>query len=179
VPKHTAGYPRWLARGFLAAAALFWCAWIASHAWPSARAAGRFGAVLGDGVFGTVVGSTPIRLVRSPFSSRPAWSSTRATLAIVDWARSRWRPTYSSSAALLTPAGATFTLRGVWVPLWPLAAAFTVAALWTGRLARRPLAPGGCPVCGYSLTGLTIDTCPECGQVVIVRDAMPAVHARR
>jgi rRNA maturation endonuclease Nob1 len=33
-----------------------------------------------------------------------------------------------------------------------------------------------CPACGYSLSGLRSDTCPECGGLVHPREQAPSLH---
>jgi hypothetical protein len=51
------------------------------------------------------------------------------------------------------------------VPPWFLVCVSAVLpVLWILRRKRKP--PGRCPACGYSLTGNTSGTCPECGTPV-------------
>jgi hypothetical protein len=59
--------------------------------------------------------------------------------------------------------------RRLLIPFWPLVTLLAIlpAAYAIGR-ARHCLRirSGGCPTCGYSLTGNTSGTCPECGTVM-------------
>ena len=60
-----------------------------------------------------------------------------------------------------------YTTTYVNVPLWFL---FLLIALPTGWLFwsdHKRKKPGHCPSCGYSLTGNTSGTCPECGAVAV------------
>ncbi|MEX2219614.1 MAG: hypothetical protein WD749_12745 [Phycisphaerales bacterium] len=52
--------------------------------------------------------------------------------------------------------------RGLALPLYPLGALLAAAGL--ALLLRRRARPGHCPACGYDLSGLRAETCPECGE---------------
>ena len=59
-------------------------------------------------------------------------------------------------------------------PVWPFAAV-SWAAFAAVMFRRRRRRTGVCPNCGYSLTGLTMPRCPECGSMVqlpMSRDAI-------
>ncbi len=78
-------------------------------------------------------------------------------------------PTTSGASVNITlpnGTGATaITLRVLFVPIWPWAAALTgVSALLFWR-SRRIAVPGHCGACGYDVRGLPGSKCPECGSV--------------
>jgi len=55
----------------------------------------------------------------------------------------------------------------LWMPLALLAPLGPLPCVWsTIRHLRRRGASNACPACGYTLTGLTTDRCPECGRPV-------------
>ena len=55
---------------------------------------------------------------------------------------------------------------------WLIALLAGLVVFWTWYwFARRKLRAGLCTVCGYNLTGLVSDRCPECGTAVSITDA--------
>lgn len=67
----------------------------------------------------------------------------------------------------------TFSLVGDALPLaqWGMV---TFVFAHMARLWRRPTEPGRCPACQYNLTGNTTGRCPECGQIPVWDDSIPA-----
>jgi len=63
----------------------------------------------------------------------------------------------------------------VGVPLWIPLALVLGPTLWLWRTSRQAI-PGGCPVCGYDLTGTATAVCPECGARCKQRPGPAAVH---
>ena len=64
--------------------------------------------------------------------------------------------------------------RTLLIPFWPLVTLLAILpAAYATRRARHYLriCTGGCPSCGYNLTGNTSGTCPECGSAVAGKTA--------
>ncbi len=79
-----------------------------------------------------------------------------------------WRPTVErASVGVGSTAGPTtmYALSVLYVPLWPWAVLFALAAGGLWRAAGRRIAPGHCAACGYDLRGLRGEKCPECGRL--------------
>lgn len=93
----------------------------------------------------------------------------------VDISRERWVIHYVHVPGFTVRTGAAdvaTTLFDVTISDWLLALAAALLpirwiVLYRGRWRREArLRAGGCPVCGYSLTGNTSGTCPECGTMI-------------
>lgn len=89
-------------------------------------------------------------------------------LAPVDNVKIYWEhvlsPRYYALDPVTPPAG-RINRRVLYVPLWLLAAIFSLPKtlpLVLRRLRRPPPPPGACPACGYDRRA-TPDRCPECG----------------
>jgi len=92
----------------------------------------------------------PLGYVRTTVSRMPASSATRWHFGWFHWYREEWVRDMLYTTTYLT------------VPVWFLLASAILPTgylFWTDRKAK----PGHCAACGYSLTGNTSGTCPECG----------------
>jgi len=73
----------------------------------------------------------------------------------------RWRP--QRAKRTMTNGPLVIRVDGVFIPIWSvgLLGMIAVTGLWWSR--PRRLEAGICSTCGYSLSGLAVTTCPECG----------------
>ncbi len=90
------------------------------------------------------------------------WHSVRSTLAILP---------YSIFIALASAAASHRIMHPDFSPWQGVWAALTLLFLWHFALHKahkiiRSEKSNACLSCGYSLTGLVSDTCPECGSIV-------------
>lgn len=86
--------------------------------------------------------------------NRTSWSDLGFTVY-----RSRWPMSASYNPRLSIRANSwNFT-----VPLWMPLVLFTLPTAFFWSRDRRCVSKGHCRNCGYSLTGNTSGTCPECG----------------
>lgn len=77
----------------------------------------------------------------------------------------RWRP--QRAKASMTMGALAVRVDGFIIPVWCFGAAglIAVTGVWWFRTKRPTL--GCCQSCGYSLEGLTMSTCPECGSTIV------------
>jgi hypothetical protein len=62
----------------------------------------------------------------------------------------------------------------VLVPLWAVIALTAILPVAWGTLRSAERRRGGCPTCGYNLTGNTSGVCPECGTPVVGKAELKA-----